>query len=115
MARSGRLNIEKAYPQEIADAAAKVLALIDGVADPNRETVRAQAFTLYRRGRALIYRELPQVSMPMDDAESVKNAAELVGVFHQLKKLVDGSEIYSPDRMLCRDHWNGLLHRWKHW
>ena len=102
----------KAYPQEIADAAAKVLALIDGVADPNRETVRAQAFTLYRRGRALIYRELPQVLVdkPMDDAESVKNAAELVGVFHQLKKLVAEPRpefILLEDRMLRRDHWNG--------
>ncbi|MCA9157223.1 MAG: hypothetical protein KDA72_02790 [Planctomycetales bacterium] len=102
----------KVYPQEIANAAAKVLALIDGVADPDQETLRAQLFTLYRRGRALIYRELPEVlaDKPMGEAELVKNGAELVGVFRQLKKLVEEPRpefVLLEDRMLRRDHWNG--------
>jgi len=102
----------KVYPQEIANAAAKVLALLDGMADPDQETARAQLFTMYRRGRALIYRELPEVlaDKPMDEAELDKNAAELVGVYHQLKKLAAEPRpefILLEDRMLRRDHWNG--------
>lgn len=102
----------KVYPQEIADAAAKVLALLDGVAEPDQETARARLFTLYRRGRALVYRELPEVlaNQPMDEAELNKNAADLVGVYHQLKKLVAEPRpefILLEDRMLRRDHWNG--------
>lgn len=102
----------KTYPQEIADAAAKVLALLAGVVEPNQETARVQLFTLYRRGRALIYRELPEVlaNQPMDEADLAKNAAELVGVYHQLKDLVAEPRpefILLEDRMLRRDHWNG--------
>lgn len=102
----------KVYPQEIADAASKVLALLDGVAQPDQETARARLFTLYRRGRALIYRELPEVlaSKPMSEAELSRSGADLVGTYRQLKKLVAAPRpefILLEDRMLRRDHWNG--------
>lgn len=102
----------KVYSQEIADAASKVLALLDGVAQPDDDTAKARLFTLYRRGRALIYRELPEVlaNKPMDEAELNINAADLVGTYHQLKTLVAEPRvefILLEDRMLRRDHWNG--------
>lgn len=102
----------KLYAQEIADAASKVSALLEGVGEPDQQTARARAFCLYRRGRALAYRELPDVlaKKPMDEAALEKNEADLVGVFRQLKTLVAASRpefVLLEVRMLRRDHWNG--------
>ena len=102
----------KLYPQEIADASAKVLALLDAVAKPDQKIALARIFCLYRRGRALVYRELPGVleEKPMSEEEVTKHEAELVGVYRQLKTLVpeDRPEFVLLDiRMLRHDHWNG--------
>ncbi len=102
----------KLYPQEIADASAKVLALLDAVVKPDQEIALARIFCLYRRGRALVYRELPDVleKKPMTEEEVAKHEAELVGVYRQLKTLVpeDRPEFVLLDiRMLRHDHWNG--------
>ncbi|MEO8268192.1 MAG: hypothetical protein ABI557_00650 [Aureliella sp.] len=107
-----QVQYRKLYSQEIAEAAAKVLALLDGVAKPDQKTATARVFTLYRRGRALAYRELPEslANKPMDEAELAKNEADLVGVYYQLKKLAAEPRpefVLLEDRMLRRDHWNG--------
>src|SRR5690606_3595284 len=76
------------------------------------QTERARAFSLYRQGHALVYRELPEAlaQWPMDDAEKERNSAELVGVYRELKELVPGHRpefVLLDARMLRRDHWNG--------
>ncbi len=102
----------KTYPQEIADAAAKVVALLDAVDRPDRETELARAFCWYRRGRALAYRELPDVlkAKPMTDEERKMNQAELLGAQRELKKVASEPRIefvLLDVRMLRQDHWNG--------
>lgn len=102
----------KLYPQEIADASARVLALLDAVVKPDKKVALARIFCLYRRGRALVYRELPEVleEKPLTEEEVTKHEADLVGVYRQLKTLVPE---YRPEfvlvdiRMLRHDHWNG--------
>ncbi len=102
----------KLYPQEIAEATSKVLALLDGVAKPDQKIALARVFCLYRRGRALAYRVLPDVleKKPMSAEEIEKNEAEMLGAYRQLKKLVpdERPEFALLDiRMLRYDHWNG--------
>jgi hypothetical protein len=74
------------------------------------ETRLALAHCLYRGGRALAYRELPDVvdRMPIEDPE--KHEAQLIGVYRRLKELVpeDRLEFILLDvRLLRRDNWNG--------
>lgn len=102
----------KQYPAEIAESAAKVLALLEGLSQPDASTKLARIFCLYRRGRALAYRELPDVlaEQPLTAEELEQNEAELVGVYRQLKELVsqDRPEFVLLDvRMLRRDKWYG--------
>lgn len=102
----------KLYTQEIAEAAAKVLSLLNSQAEPDPQTERARIFCLYRRGQALVYRELPDVlaRQPMDENELKRNAAELLGVHRELKELVPEHRpefVLLDDRMLRRDHWYG--------
>lgn len=100
------------YPQEIADSSAKVLALLDAVAKPDQKIALARVFCLYRRGRALVYRELPEVlaKKPMTKEEVEKHETELVGVYRHFKTLVpeERPEFVLLDiRMLRHDRWNG--------
>ncbi len=102
----------KTYPKEIAEAASKVIALLDGVAKPDQKIALARIFCLYRSGRALAYRELPEVlvKQPMNEEEMAKNAAEMVGVYRQLKTLVSEPRpefVLMDIRMLRHDHWHG--------
>ena len=79
----------KTYPADIARAAAKVLSLLDAGQPAGDEGARARLFALYRRGRALVYRELPEVvaAEPLTDQQRAENQSELLGVYHQLKEL----------------------------
>lgn len=100
------------YAPEIAEAAAEVLSLLSSQAEPDPQTERARIFCLYRRGHALVYRELPEAlaKRPMDAAEQKRNSAELVGVHRELKELVPEQRpefVLLDARMLRRDHWNG--------
>lgn len=100
------------YAPEIAEAAAKVLSLLSSQAEPDPQTERARIFCLYRRGHALVYRELPEAlaKRPMDDAQQKQNSAELLGVYRELKELVPEHRpefVLLDARMLRRDHWNG--------
>lgn len=102
----------KLYAQEIADAAAKVLALLSSQTEPDPQTERVRIFCLYRRGHALMYRELPEVldKRPMDEGEMERNTAALIGVYRELKELVPEHRpefVLLDARMLRRDHWNG--------
>ncbi len=102
----------KLYPQEIADSSAKVLALLDAVAKPDQKIALARVFCLYRRGRALVYRELPDLlaEKPMTEEEVEKHEAELVGVYRQLKTLVPEVRpefVLLDIRLLRHDRWNG--------
>ena len=102
----------KLYAPAIAEAAAKVLSLLSSQTEPDPQTERARAFCLYRRGHALVYRELPEAlaQRPMDEVEHRRNSAELVGVYRELKALVPEQRpefILLDARMLRRDHWNG--------
>lgn len=101
------------YPSEIAAAAARVVELLastDGLTDVDRE--QAQAFALYRRGRAFIYRLMPEVvaKLPLEEGEAKKVEEELVGTYLQLKQLVKGERpefILLETHMLKRDNWHG--------
>ncbi|MEZ6138458.1 MAG: hypothetical protein R3C53_26545 [Pirellulaceae bacterium] len=99
----------KDYPDEIADAAIRLSGLLEQL--KQTEEVRlAQAYCLYRRARALAYRELPDVieKKPIEDPE--KFEAELVGAYNQLISAAGAgrSEFILMDiRMLRRDHFYG--------
>jgi hypothetical protein len=102
----------KTYPLEIAEAAAKVIALLEAVAKPDGEIKLARTHCLYRRGRALAYRELPEVleKQPLSPAQLEQNRAEMVGAYRQLKSAVPDFRpefILLDIRMLRHDHWNG--------
>lgn len=102
----------KVYPLEIAEAAAKVIALLDGISKPDQDVKLARIFCLYRRGRALAYRELPDVlqKQPLSPEQIEQNRAEMVGAYRQLKAAVPEFRpefILLDIRMLRQDHWNG--------
>jgi hypothetical protein len=100
----------KTYPREIADAALRLFGLLEQVKPQSKEIQQAKAFCLYRRVRALAYRELPEVvkAQPIEDPKEFE--AELLGAYSQLTKL-GGKErsefILIEVRMLRRDRFYG--------
>lgn len=100
----------KTYPKEIADAAQRLIGLLDQVKPSTREVQLAKAFCLYRRGRALVYQELPDVvaETPIQDLEA--HEAQLQGTYSQLTSMVGVGRpefILLEIRMLRRDGWFG--------
>lgn len=100
----------KIYPDEIAEAAIRLVGLLDQLKPQTPEVQRAKAYCLYRRGRALAYRELPEVvaEKPIDD--EARHEAELLGAYAQLTSLAGAGRpefILLDIRMLRRDHWYG--------
>ncbi len=100
------------YAMEIADAASRVLALLESAKlDPEKKKL-ATIFTLYRQARALGYRQDPDVIArhPLSDADRATIEQQLVGVYNQLIQLAGPGR---PEfclleiRMLRRDHWLG--------
>ncbi len=100
------------YSMEIADAASRVLALLESVKlDPETKKL-ATIFTLYRQARALGYRQDPDVVArhPLSDGDREAIEQQLVGVYNQLIQLTGPGR---PEfclleiRMLRRDHWLG--------
>ena len=101
------------YPLEIADAAARLIGLVEVNKKINSKTKEAViAMTLYRQARALGYRLDPDVvaKKPLEPGEKEKVDAQLVGTYSQLIKLVGPGR---PEfalleiRMLRRDNWFG--------
>lgn len=100
----------KIYPDEIADAASNLFGLLERIKPQNDAVRRAKLFCLYRRGRALAYRELPEVvaQKPIQDPKQHESA--LLGAYAQLVELAGKGRpefILLEIRMLRRDHWNG--------
>ena len=101
------------YPSEIADAASRLIGLLqpNKKIDPKAKEA-AIAMTLYRQARALGYRLEPEVveKKPLEEGEREKVDSQLVGAYTQLVKLVGPGR---PEfalleiRMLRRDNWFG--------
>ena len=95
----------KTYPAEIADAALKLAAMLE-LAKPQEDGYSlARSYALYRRVRALAYRELPEVVEKQPIADPKKFEAELVGAYAQLKAVAGSRPEYIliDVRMLRRD------------
>ncbi len=101
------------YPTEIADAAGRLIALLEANKKIDAKTKEsAIAMTLYRQARALGYRLEPEVveKKPLEAGEREKVDAQLVGTYSQLINLVGPGR---PEfalleiRMLRRDNWFG--------
>lgn len=105
-----QLQFRKQYPDEIAAAALYLLGLIEQLEPQTEETKRAKAFCLYRRGRALAYRELPEVVAKSPIEEPEQHAGQLLGAYEQLTSLLGRQRpefILLDIRMLRRDKWYG--------
>ncbi|MEM8734523.1 MAG: hypothetical protein AAGG44_09900 [Planctomycetota bacterium] len=105
-----QLQYRKDYADEIAEAAIRLAGLLDQVRPAQREVQVAKAFCLYRRGRALAYRELPDVvaKKPIEDPEA--HEAALLGTHAQLTEMVGIGRpefILLDIRILRRDRWYG--------
>ena len=100
----------KQYAEEIADASIRLAGLLEQLKPQTEEMRRAIAYCLYRRARALVYRELPDViaKNPLKDPE--EHHAVLMGAYHQLEEYTGGSRpefILLDVRMLRKDHYYG--------
>ena len=103
-------HYRKTYPDEIAVAAIRVVGLLEQLKPQTKEVQVAKAFCLYRRGRALAYRELPEVVAKRPIPDQDKHNAKLLGAYNQLTEMVGSGRaefILLDIRMLRRDHWNG--------
>lgn len=100
----------KIYPDEIADAALRIIGILDQLQPQDENLKLAKAFCLYRRGRALAYRELPDVVEKKPIPDPKQHESELLGSYKQLINLVGSGHpefILLEVRMLRRDNWNG--------
>jgi len=77
----------KTYPREIADAALRLFGLLEQVKPRSKEVQQARAFCLYRRVRALAYRELPDVAKAQPIKDQKEFEAELIGAYNQMIEL----------------------------
>lgn len=100
----------KTYPRQIAAAAMRLLGMLEQMEPEDEEVQLAKAFCLYRRVRALAYRELPEVlrEQPLEDPEQFES--ELLGAFDQLIALSGKGRsefVLIENRMLRRDRFYG--------
>jgi hypothetical protein len=101
-----QVQYRRIYPAEIAEAALKLLSMLELSAPAEADSyAQGRAHTLYRRVRALAYRELPEVVEQQPIEDRAKYEAELIGAYEQLKELVGHrAEFIKIDvRMLRRD------------
>lgn len=100
----------KDYADEIAEAASRLAGLLEQVKPQTREIQVARVFCLYRRGRALAYRELPEVVAKKPIENPKDHEAKLLGTHAELVGLVGSGRpefILLEIRMLRRDRWFG--------
>lgn len=100
----------KTYPVEISDTALQLFAMLGQLSSEEENIQVAQAYCLYRRTRALAYRELPDVvtKKPIEDPE--KFEGELIGAYNQLISVAGAGRpefILVEIRMLRRDRFYG--------
>lgn len=105
-----QLQYRKQYADEIAEAAMKLHGLLTQIQPQTEQTKWARAYAMYRRGRALAYRELPDVikERPIEDEQA--HESQLLGAYAQLVDIVGTNRtefILLEIRMLRRDHWYG--------
>ncbi|MCR9291961.1 MAG: hypothetical protein NXI32_04530 [bacterium] len=101
----------KQYADAIAESAQYLEQQLQQIEDDDDKIGLARAYCLYRLGRALIYRGLPEVvsESPLPDPE--QHQARLLAAYTQLRQLL-GSQIRSEFvlldiRMLRHDGWYG--------
>ncbi|MEM7561302.1 MAG: hypothetical protein AAF394_19425, partial [Planctomycetota bacterium] len=99
----------KEYAPDIAELAAKLDVQLQQLKQTD-QVVSARAFCLYRRARALAYRELPEVitKHPIEDKKS--HEAALLGTYRELMELVGEGRpefVLLKIRLLRRDGWYG--------
>jgi hypothetical protein len=99
------------YSAEIAEAAGRLLALLEGAKLKPEQKKLAIAFTLYRQARAFGYRQDPDVvkKYPLDEQERKRYEEQLVGAYNQLINLVGSGQsefALLEIRMLRHDKWN---------
>lgn len=100
----------KEYAGEIAEAAGKVATMLAELQPQDEQLKLARGYCLYRRARALVYRELPEVVAQKPIQDLKLHEAELVSAYRQLIELVGSDHpefILIEIRMLRRDHWYG--------
>ncbi len=102
-------QFRKEYAPDISELAAKLDGQLQQLI-PTEQVKSARAFCLYRRARALAYRELPQViaKHPIQDRKS-HNAA-LLAAYGELVNLVGEGRsefVLLRVRLLRRDGWHG--------
>lgn len=102
----------KSYSSEIADAASRFLGLLSDAKLKKEEQKLAIAFSLYREGRALVYRELPEVlaKSPLDEEGRKKIDEQILGIYTNLVNLIGPGRpefILLESRMLHHDGWYG--------
>lgn len=100
------------YSIEIAEAATRLLGLLEKAKLSKEELKLARAFTIYRQARALGYRLDPDVvaKHPLDAKDRKSVEEQLVGAYNQLVQLVGtGRAEFAllEIRMLRRESWNG--------
>ncbi len=100
----------KTYPREIADASLRLFGLLEQVMPQSTEVEQASAFCLYRRVRALTYRELPEVAQAQPIEDQGKFDSELLGAYNQLLEVVGKGRsefVLIEVQMLRRDRFYG--------
>jgi hypothetical protein len=105
-----QLQYRKQYADEIAEAAQRLIGLLELTQPQSREVQMATVFCLYRRGRALAYRELPDVVAKEPIADPEKHSAALLGTYSRLISMVGEDQpefVLLQIRMLRRDRWYG--------
>ncbi|MEM7473587.1 MAG: hypothetical protein AAF483_01205 [Planctomycetota bacterium] len=104
-----QLQFRKKYTQEIAQSAS-ALAIMLQSEDQTQEIKFARAFCLYRAGRALAYRELPDVLEERPIENPKEHESQLLATHAQLVDLVGAGRpefILLEIRMMRRDNWFG--------
>lgn len=107
-----QLQYRKEYADDIANVSDRFIALLDALPNSRAsvEIQTAKAFGLYRKGRALAYRELPDVvaENPIEDPKA--HGSRLQATYQQLIELAGFGRpefVLLDIRMLRRDRWNG--------
>ena len=107
-----QIQYRKDYADDIANVCDRLIVLLDAAPgyDQSRELKRAKAFCLYRKGRALAYRELPDVVAKKPIDNPVEHGSRLQATYQELIDLVGFGRpefVLLDIRMLRRDNWQG--------
>ncbi len=105
-----QLQYRKQYADAIAHSADVLLAYLNQLPEQTPGLKSAKAFSLYRLGRALAYRELPEVVEDDPIADPQQHDARLRDAYQRLVDLVGAGRVdfvLLDVRMLRRNGWYG--------